>query len=446
MKNLKFLLVYFSIIFYSNSVLGQFPIKSRNEENALLKNVNDSLQGKIPTITVGGEIREYFQSYHNYNFGQIPSTFSEPDPHQLWHRVLLHSSLKLSSNFRIFGQLNSTFRFFNPNPIVSQVDQNTLSFHQFLIEAKLAKNSLIRVGKMENYYGNDRLLASREGPNNRNTFVGALFRQFYSRYNIDFFYLHPMIQKPEFLNDQIAEESISGAYLHNWKITKKHSLDLYALFLHANAREYLYQKGIENRLSVGFRLIKPTGKWQYIFENAFQTGTFNDLTIRSFMSIWELIYAANNKWSFAFSGTYVPGDKNPSDQNLGTFNTLFAKPPFGQTVALNITNIVNFSPYIKYQPHPKSFIILRNSIVSRASAFDGIYTPNMSQLRPIAGKNIETASKKVTDMYVIEINFFPSKTIQTLLEFGYSSAGSYLKATGPAKDVTYWAWRGAYRF
>ena len=443
---MKYLIVFLSTLYFSYSALGQYPTKSRNEEFALLKNVNDSLQDKIPVVTFGGEIREYFQSYHHYNFGQTPNTFTELDPHQLWHRLLLHSSLKLSSQIRLFGQLNSTFRLFNPNPIVSQVDQNTLSFHQFLIEAKVAKNSLIRLGKMENYYGNDRLMASREGPNNRNTYVGALFRQFYKKYSIDLFYLHPMIQKPEFLNDQIADEFISGAYLQNWKIGKKQSLDLYALYLHSNTREYLYQKGLEKRYTLGFRLNKPTGRWQYLFENAYQTGKFNDLTIHSFMSIWELIYAANNKWSFAFSGTYVPGDKNPQDQYLGTFNTLFAKPPFGQTVALNITNIVNFSPYIKYQPHPKSFIILRNSIVSRASAFDGIYTPNMSQLRPIAGKNIETSNKKVTDMYVVEVNFFPTKSIQTLLEFGYSTAGSYLKATGPAKDITYWAWRGAYRF
>jgi len=445
-KKLKFLFVFLLSILFSNTILGQFSTKSRTEEMAILKNVNDTLQYKIPTLSLGGEIREYFQSYHHYNFGQIPSSFTNPDPQQLWHRLQLHSSLKLSSNIRLFGQLNSTFRIFNPNPIVNQVDQNTLSFHQFLIEAKLAKNSLFRLGKMENYYGNDRLLASREGPNNRNTYVGALFRQFYKKYSIDFFYLHPMIQKPELLNDEIADESISGTYLQNWKIGEKRSIDLYALYFHSNTREYLYQKGLESRFTIGFRLIKPTGKWQYIFENAFQTGKFNELNIRSFMSIGELIYVANNKWSFAFSGTYVPGDKNPHDQYLGTFNTLFAKPPFGQTVALNITNIVNFSPYIKYQPHPKSFIILRNSILSRASAFDGIYTPNMSQLRPIAGKNIETSNKNVTDMYVVELNFFPSKSIQTLLEFGYSSAGSYLKDTGPAKDVTYWAWRGAYRF
>jgi hypothetical protein len=84
--------------------------------------------------------------------------------------------------------------------------------------------------------------------------------------------------------------------------------------------------------------------------------------------------------------------------------------------------------------------------VSRESTVDGIYTPNMSQLRPIAGKMISSSSRKVTDMYVIEWNFFPYKTIQTLLEFGYSKAGDYLKDTGPAKDVTYIAWRGAYRF
>jgi hypothetical protein len=440
-----FLVLAISSLSVSN-IFGQFSVKSRSEDASLVKFCGDSLQTKIPTITTGGEIREYLQIYDQVNFGQIPSTFTEPNPTQLWHRVLLNASLKLSNQVRVFGQLNSTFRFFNPNPIVSQVDQNELAIHQLLVETKLGKNSLLRLGKMENFYGNDRLMANREGPNNRNAYVGGLFRRYYPKSSLDVFYLHPMIQKPEFLNDEIAEESITGAYLQNWKIGKTQTLDLYGMYLHSNSREYLYHKGIENRLTTGFRLVKPTGHWQYLFENAFQTGTFNDLTIRSFMSIWEIIYTTNNKLSFAFSGTYVPGDSNPNDGYLETFNTLFAKPPFGQTVALNITNMVNFSPYIKYQIHSKSFIILRNSIVSRASTADGIYTPNMSQLRPIANKMIESSSKKVTDMYVVELNFFPRKTIQTLLEFGYSKAGNYLKDTGPAKDVTYIAWRGAYRF
>ncbi len=445
MKNSR---IYFQIvfIFYSFQTIGQFAYKSRAEDTALITHYSDTTQKELMKFHVGGEIREYLQIYQHVNFGQIPASFSEPNPTQLWHRVLLNSSLSLSKSFRLFGQLNSTIRFFNPNPIVSQVDQNTLSIHQLFLETKLAKNSILRLGKLENYYGNDRLMANREGPNNRNTYVGGLFRAYFSKSSLDVFYLHPMIQKPEFLNDEVSEENISGAYLQNWKFSKNQFIDLYGMYLQSNSREYMFHKGLEKRLTLGFRLVKPAGHWQYIFENAYQTGTYNDLTIRSFMSIWELIYTPNNKFFLAFSGTYVPGDKNPNDGYLGTFNTLFAKPPFGQTIALNITNMVNFSPYIKYQFHPKSFFIVRTSFVNRESVADGIYTPNMSQLRPIAGKEIRSSQKNVTNLYVIELNFFPKKSIQTLLEFGYSQAGDYLKETGPGKDVLYVAWRGAYRF
>lgn len=432
--------------FSSNLLNGQFSYKSRSEDYALIKNYQDTLQAKIPTLTGGGEIREYLQTYQNVNFGQIQSSFVEPNPTQLWHRILLNSSFKVSNAFRIFGQLNSTFRFFNPNPIVSQVDENRLAIHQFFAEFKLSNRNLLRLGKLENYYGNDRLMANREGPNNRNTYVGGLFRRFYPNFQLDAFYLHPMIQKPEFLNDEVSEENISGMYLQNLKIAKGKTMDMYGMFLQSNSREYLYQKGSEKRLTLGFRLVKPTGNWQYTFENAFQTGTFNDLQIRAFMSIWDIAYTSNQKLFWGFSGTYVPGDKNSNDKYLGTFNTLFAKPPFGQTVALNITNMVNFSPYVKYQLHPKSFVLVRTSFISRESTEDGIYTPNMSQLRPIANKFIASSNRHVTDMYVFEWNFFPKKSIQTLFEFGYSKAGTYLKDTGPGKDVIYFAWRGGYRF
>jgi hypothetical protein len=425
---------------------GQFSYKSRSEDFTLVGHHQDTAQLKLPKFTYGGEIREYLQFYQHVNFGQIPSTFTEPNPSQLWHRWLLNASWKISNTFRIFGQTNSTFRLFNPNPIISQVDQNALSFQQLFLESKLSSNSIIRFGKMENYYGNDRLMANREGPNNRNTYFGGLFRNYFPKSTLDLFYLHPMIQKPEFLNDEVSEENISGFYLQNWKLSKHQFMDIYGMYLLSNSREYLFHKGLEQRLTLGFRFVKPSGNWQYLFENAYQTGKFNDLTIRSFMSIWDINYTANNKLYFAFSGTFVPGDKNPNDEYLGTFNTLFAKPPFGQTVALNITNMVNFSPYIKYQFHPKSFFIIRTSFVSRESTADGIFTPNMSQLRPILGKVIPSEQKKVTDMYVFELNFFPKKSIQTLIEFGYSKAGAYLKETGSGQDVSYFALRGGYRF
>lgn len=441
-----FLILFLAFGIFTNPSFAQFSPKSRSEDYALIKSYQDTLQNKIPSLTVGGEIREYFQSYQNLNFGQTPASYTEPNPSQLWHRIMLNSSLKLSNSIRIFGQLNSTFRLFNPNPITSQVDENSLSIHQLFAEIKLGKNNLLRLGKLENFYGNDRLLASREGPNNRNTHVGGVFRRFYPKFTFDVFYLHPIIQKPDFLNDQVLDENISGAYLQNLKINKGIALDLYAMFFQSNTREYLFQKGTERRATTGFRLVKPAGNIQYSFENAFQTGKFNDLTIRAFMSIWDIAYTKNQKLFFAFSGTYVPGDKKFGDAYLGTFNTLFAKPPFGQTVALNITNMVNFSPYIKYQFHPKSFVVARTSFISRESTEDGIFTPNMSQLRPIANKLIPSSNRHITDMYVFEWNFFPKKSIQTLFEFGYSKAGSYLKDTGPAKDVIYFAWRGGYRF
>lgn len=436
----------FLLIFSPDLLFGQFAYKSRSEDFALSKSFSDSLSNSKREVKIGGEIREYLQSYQNLNFGQIPASFSDPNPTQLWHRVLFNTSFKLGNHFRIFGQLNSTFRLFNPNPIVSQVDQNSLSIQQLFGEFKLSKHSILRLGKMETYFGNDRLMANREGPNNRNSYVGFNIRRYFPKVQLDAFYLHPMIQKPEFLNDQIADENISGVYFSNWKLTKNAAFDVYGMYLESNAREYLYKSGHEQRLTLGSRIFKTTGKWQYVFENAFQGGKFNDLTIGAFMSIWDVSYAVSKKVSLAFSGTYVPGDTDSNDDKLGTFNTLFAKPPFGQTVALNITNMVNWSPYIKYQLHPKSFVILRTSLVSRASTNDGVYTPNMQQYRPTANKLTSSNLTKVTDMYVVEWNLFPNKSIQTLLEFGYSKAGDYLKETGAGKDVTYIAWRGAYRF
>jgi hypothetical protein len=147
-----------------------------------------------------------------------------------------------------------------------------------------------------------------------------------------------------------------------------------------------------------------------------------------------------------FSGNVVPGDRSNQDGQLNTFNTMFARPPFGQTVSLNITNTVNLSPYIRYQDYKKWMVIARASFVKRESKEDGAYTPNMSPLRPLKTKNQISSATGVCDIYALDAQYFPTKHFSFQLEIGYCAAGDYLKETGIGQNVHYYALRNVYRF
>jgi len=189
MKNLNYLMFRITIVFtmvvsYS-AAQNKISLLRYDDDFSRLK--NDSLKkgleqlkyisiGNRKNISFGGELREQFQIYKNINFGDVPFTYKHISANQLWHRFMLHSNIELGDYVRLFVQLNSTLRFFINNPVVPEIDENQLSMHQAFVEIKL-NNWKFRLGRLEFFYGNHRLLTVREGPNTRQAFDGLIIKE-----------------------------------------------------------------------------------------------------------------------------------------------------------------------------------------------------------------------------------------------------------------------------
>jgi hypothetical protein len=91
-------------------------------------------------------------------------------------------------------------------------------------------------------------------------------------------------------------------------------------------------------------------------------------------------------------------------------------------------------------------VTARASFVNRESLAEGVYTPNMSPLRPLKTKNQVSAASSVCDIYALDAQYFPTKHLSFQLEIGYCAAGAYLKETGIGQNVHYYALRNVYRF
>ena len=396
-------------------------------------------------LRVGGEFRQQYQNYSYQNFGQMAANYTDGSPHQLLSRVMIHANLTYKSSFRFFAQTISTARFLNPNPINTQIDQNLFALGQYFVDWKPTKKLTFRVGRQELAYGLERFVATREGPNTRQSFFG--FNTLYRNGNTsaDLFLTNPISNGIGMLDDTRTSD-VLGGFVVNQAIPK-HGLivEPYYWYFESIRRQYAYAKGLEKRHTLGTHIAKVAKKYAIDLELAYQFGDFSGKNINAWMFVWDFSHAIKGPILLGFSGNIVPGDKDRNDQQLNTFNTLFARPPFGQTVALNISNTINLSPYLRFQE--KNWLITtRASFVNRSQQADGLYSPNMTQIRPILNEVQNSGQMGVANIYAIDANYIFHKHFFIQFELGFCKSGSYLFDSGPGKDVTYFAVRNAYRF
>ena len=403
--------------------------------------------GKNNSISFGGELREQFQVYNNINFGDVPPTFQDDSATQLWHRIMVHSNIELGNHFRFFIQLNSTLRFWNDNPIVPEIDENQLSLHQAFAELKYA-NCNIRLGYQEMYYGNHRLITVREGPNTRQAFDGLVIKHKFKNGVIDFFAVSKVVSKQYVFDDESMHDGLYGLYGTHYFSNHKIGLDYFLVDFQSKARKYNYQSGFEDRQTFGIRLFSNLKTINFELEGGYQTGKFNDLTIEAYNVLADINVTVlpAKKGVIGFAANVASGDKDNRDNKLNTYNLLYAKPAYGLAIPIGATNIISFYPYIKVNPIQKLNILAQVFFMARNSNQDGTYSPGMIENRPRPNALFSSDKKVLGQFYVLETNYQQTKNLSFSLDASYFEAGSYPKATGKGKDVTYLSFKTTFKF
>ena len=127
-------------------------------------------------VTLGGDIREQYEFIQNDNFG-----LGSVNNHGYWlQRLMPYSDWHFGPFFRVFVQLKSSEeegREPGPRP----TDRKRLDFNQAFVDFSYPRTVLpadqayvtLRLGRQEIDFGDERLLAVREGPNVRQSFDGA---------------------------------------------------------------------------------------------------------------------------------------------------------------------------------------------------------------------------------------------------------------------------------
>jgi hypothetical protein len=454
--------IAFIFILKLNLIFGQAP---QNPINILRANDNfnfvkkDSIRkgfnalkyiklGEKANISFGGELREQYQYFDNLNFGDVPPTTKETSVGQLWHRVMVHSNLELDSKVRIFTQLSSTFRFFNPNPLTPEIDENRLSLHQAFIDYSFHKNWMLRLGRQEMGYGNSRILTFREGPNTRLTFDAAILKYKTDKRKIDFLAVTHVISNPNAFDDVSFKEFVVGVYGTEYFIPKKLLVDYYVFNFESDTRKYNFVSGSENRQNFGLRIFSQNPKLNYELESTYQTGTFNNHKINAYGFSSDINYKIETKYNstFGVGANYFSGDKNKSDNELNTYNLIFSKPSYGLASPIGSSNIENINPYLKVNPIKKLSVYAGVYFMMRQSTQDGTYSPAMGQVRPRPTNLFVSDKKSIGTQYALETAYELNKNISFAIDAAYFKAGNYVKETGKGLDIRYISFKSTFKF
>lgn len=401
----------------------------------------------IGTISFGGELREQGQYYHNMNFGDVPVTTGKPGTWQLLHRAMVHTHIQIGRKGTVFAQLGSTFRFFNPNPAVPEIDENHLSMHQLFGEYRLAARWKIHVGRQELGYGSHRLITFREGPNTRLAFDAAIIRHESAKRKIDVFTMSPVISVKGVFDDRSYKDVLTGFYATEKLLPHVLIVDYYALNFQSERRKYNYTAGNDNRYIAGVRAVSAARTLNYEIELTYQFGRFGNQAVNAYSVCADLSYAVPEKKAvIGIAGNYASGDKSNNDGRLNTYNALFSKPPYGLTAGIGAANIVTGNPYLKLTANKRSSLYAGAYFMRRQSADDGMYTPGGTEVRPRFGAPMAAVDKRIGTLLSIETNYTLSGHFSCAVDASHFFAGAFIRQTGKGKDIDYLALKVSYKF
>lgn len=396
-------------------------------------------ENKKTWLSIGGDIRYQYLWFNNYNWGESPA---DKDGFIL-SRYLVHADFHAGKNFRTFVQLQSSLANGKVGPS-SPVDENQLDLHQAFVDVVLpfqrSQTLIMRLGRQELLYGSQRLVAVRDGPNNRQSFDGARLLYTNSSWKADVFFSHAVQSRQMLFDDGFNQYTrFWGAYLVKNQVPFFSNIDVYYFGLEKKSAKFDDGAGRELRHSIGSRIWLSKKYWRYDIEGLYQ---FGDLAGKE-IDAWTLSVNAGYKFSdtrlkpeIGIKTELISGDASSGDNKIQTFNPLFPRGGyFGLVSLIGPVNLFDVHPSFTLDLSKRLFFNMDCDIFSRYSRNDGLYGPNVVMI--YSGKN--SSKKSIGRQYSTHLEYVPNNFLYFRYECTWFKAGSFLKEVGPGKDILFMA-------
>ncbi len=398
-------------------------------------------------LTLGGEIRERYEYFQNYRWGEGPQ---DKDGYLL-QRYMLHADAHVGAQFRVFTQLKSglvTDRDGSPRPS----DRDDLDLHQLFFDGKFLlandESVTVRVGRQELVYGSSRLISAREAPNVRQSFDGAKAILKLASWQIDAFAVKPVETNPGIFDDRPdPHRNLWGLYaVTPVGFLPGANVDLYYLGLEREMAEFDQGTADEIRHSIGTRIWGRKSAWDYNLEFVYQLGSFGEGTIRAWTAAAETAYSFSDEKlrpRLGLRANVTSGDDDPREADLETFNPLFPRSTyFSETRLIGPANHIDVHPFIELHPITGMTATFDWDFFWRESTHDGIYGTSVNLLR--SGQSSE--SRYIGSQTQCLVEWETNRHFRVSAAYAHFFAGAFLKESGPGKDVDYGSAWVTYKF
>jgi hypothetical protein len=402
-------------------------------------------------LTIGGDVREWFESYHNDSFGDGPGNSAGYNTYFL-QRYMLYVDLHISPSFRTFVQSINGFedgRIGGPRPLI---DRDQFDLHQAFFDWKwdFGNDDAItwRIGRQEFEYGTGRLIDVREGPNIRLPFDAARALTKFGDWSIDYWWAKPVLTLAGTFDDT-PDPNISfwGSYaVRPIGDGSKANVDLYYLGYQNKQAQFDGREGAELRHSVGTRLWARPKPWEYNLEYVYQFGTFAGGPINA----WTAAHAAR----YTFEAlTFQPrpglrfdvasGDRNAAASGLQTFNPMFPSGAyFNLTGPFGPSNIIDLHPTLDLQLSEKVMLSADWNFFWRQSLDDGVYRLSGSLLA--SGQN--SKARFIGSSPALTLVWNPQRHVTVLMSYVHVFPGQFIKDSTEGKPIDYFTTWLTYKF
>lgn len=387
-------------------------------------------------LSFGGDVRYQYFHIKNENWGDSP----EDKDGFLFSRLLLHGDLHAGKYLRAFVQLQSSM--VSGKTETSPVDEDPLEVHQAFIDLYLntgKKNRItLRTGRQELAYGSQRLIAVRDGPNNRQSFDALKIMLAGKNYKADLFTSRYVKAKKGLFNDGFNKDAkFWGVYVTKNKIPVLQNIDVYYMGLWKRKSVFDEAGAKELRYSVGSRIWSSKGAFKYDAEGLYQFGEFGNKDINAWTLSLNMAYKFSNikfKPELGLKTEAISGDAHYGDDKLQSFNPLFPRGGyFGLASLIGPANLYDVHPSLQLELTKKLFLDVDYDLFWRYSINDGIYTPGVALI--YSGKN--NPYRFIGAQLSGNIFYTPNSMLYFRGEFTRFYSGPFLKAAGPGKDILF---------
>jgi Alginate export len=398
-------------------------------------------------LTLGGEIRERYEYFHNSLWGRGP----QDDSGYLLQRYMVHADAHFGDYFRVFTQFKSGLengREGGPRP----TDRDDFDLNQtfFDVRVPLAEPDSLtfRAGRQELAYGSSRLISAREAPNVRLTFDGAKAILNLGGWRVDAFAVKPVRTKTGvFDDDPDPNQKFWGLYSVtpiSW--LPGGNVDLYYLGLDRSEAHFDQGTAHEHRHSVGTRIWGRKGGLDYNLEFVYQFGSFGSGDIQAWTAASDFGFTFERtplKPRLGLKANITSGDDNANQADLQTFNPLFPRGAyFGEPALIGPANHIDVHPQLDLNLSRNVTLTGDWDCFWRESKQDGIYGPAVNLIQSGQTSNARYVGNQVEAM--LEWRLGRHTTLSA--DYAHFFTGDFLKQTTPGRDVDYVSTWVTFRF